>query len=210
MRFADELQAAEANFLYFLRRRGQNWAVRQILTGSPRRWTIGANLSSAASGRASRRSMESLAQQQPSFEQLLDRARDGCTSAAGELLETFRGYLLVVANGQLNAQLRVKFGGSDLVQQTLMNAHRELGQFRGRSERELIAWLQRILINEVARVRRDYRTTAKRNLAREVPLDPVDASHRGDGVELRQILRRPAITPWLARTRNACVTRWPA
>jgi RNA polymerase sigma-70 factor (ECF subfamily) len=38
---------------------------------------------------------------------------------------------------------------SDLAQETLLQAHRDLGQFRGGTEQELSAWLRRILHNNV-------------------------------------------------------------
>lgn len=117
--------------------------------------------------------------QPPMFEQLLAKAREGHSESVGELFESCRGYLLVIANNQLSTSLRAKVGGSDLVQQTLMHAHRDFGQFRGQSQRELLAWLHRILINQGARTRRDYQQTAKRDLSREVPLDSSDASKNG-------------------------------
>jgi RNA polymerase sigma-70 factor (ECF subfamily) len=105
---------------------------------------------------------------------LIDRARGGCAQAMGELLEACRDYLLLVANSELDHQLRGKLGGSDLVQDTFVHAHRAIQHFRGNSERELLAWLRKILRNQVALARRNYLDTDKRDIARELPL-------RGDG-----------------------------
>lgn len=101
---------------------------------------------------------------------LIDRAREGSTQAAGELLDACRGYLLLIANGQLDDELRGKLGGSDLVQETFVNAHRDFARFKGGSERELLAWLRKILLNQIAQARRDFQQTAKRDIARELPL----------------------------------------
>jgi len=101
---------------------------------------------------------------------LIDRARHGSLEASGELLEACRGYLLLIANGQLEAELRQKLGGSDLVQETFVQAHREFANFQGGSERELLAWLRKILLNQLAEARRDFQQTAKRDIARERPL----------------------------------------
>src|SRR5262245_23531834 len=47
----------------------------------------------------------------------------------------------------LNPLLLARFDESDLVQETMLRAHANLVQFRGTTEAELIAWLQRILAN---------------------------------------------------------------
>ena len=103
----------------------------------------------------------------------------GCSESANTLFNQCRGYLLVIANQRLDDQLRAKLGGSDVVQQTLMHAHRDLNGFRGRSEGEFLAWLQRILLNEIARANRDYHATAKRDVSREIPLGQQNGSHLG-------------------------------
>src|SRR5262245_38229138 len=48
---------------------------------------------------------------------------------------------------QLDRRFRRRFDSSDLVGETLLRAQRGIPQFRGRSEAELIAWLQEILRN---------------------------------------------------------------
>jgi RNA polymerase sigma-70 factor (ECF subfamily) len=115
----------------------------------------------------------------PSFDESLARARGGCASTAGRLFDQFRGYLLAIANHRLDDRLQAKMGGSDLVQQTLENAHRDFAGFRGESEEEFIAWLRRILINQVARANRDYLGTAKRDVSREVALGQGDPAIDG-------------------------------
>jgi RNA polymerase sigma-70 factor (ECF subfamily) len=85
-------------------------------------------------------------------------------------LERCREYLCTLARLQLNPELRGKLDPSDVVQQTLLVAHRKLDQFRGRSEVELRGWLRRILRNELLGARRGFRA-ASRDLAREHPLD---------------------------------------
>jgi RNA polymerase sigma-70 factor (ECF subfamily) len=105
------------------------------------------------------------------IEELLGGARAGSSEALGELLEHCRQYLLLVANRQLDARLRGKVGPSDLVQEALLDAQRDFERFAGRSQEELLAWLRRILLNNLANVTRQYRTTGKRQVDREVPLE---------------------------------------
>jgi RNA polymerase sigma-70 factor (ECF subfamily) len=128
---------------------------------------------------------------QPPFDKLIEQARAGCTTSLGTLLQQCRGYLLAIANQRLDEQLQAKMGGSDLVQQTLMYAHRDFAHFRGRSEAELLAWLQRILLNEVARANRDFLETAKRDVSREVAFGQQDGS-RGRGSWLPADIETPS------------------
>jgi RNA polymerase sigma-70 factor (ECF subfamily) len=100
----------------------------------------------------------------------LQAARQGSAEARGELLEGCRAYLLLIANTDLASDLRAKVGASDLVQETFLAAHQDFSRFRGRSEGELLAWLRSILMGTLSDFSRRHCQTAKRKLAREVPL----------------------------------------
>jgi RNA polymerase sigma-70 factor (ECF subfamily) len=63
-------------------------------------------------------------------------------------LERYRPLLrLQVRQMQLHARFQKCFDSSDLVQTTLLKAHKNLAQFRGHTEKELVRWLKRILEN---------------------------------------------------------------
>ena len=98
-------------------------------------------------------------------------ARAGCEVALGRLFTACRFYLLTVANRVLPDQVRAKIGGSDVVQETLVQIHQNFDRFQGTSERELLAWLRGALLNNVQQVTRRYRDTQKRALGREVSLE---------------------------------------
>jgi RNA polymerase sigma-70 factor (ECF subfamily) len=85
---------------------------------------------------------------------MLRAARGGDQALLGQLLERCRDYLLRIAAGELDAELRGKVGDSDLVQQTFVQAVDKFEQFHGEREDELLAWLRRILLNHLANVRR--------------------------------------------------------
>jgi RNA polymerase sigma-70 factor (ECF subfamily) len=104
-------------------------------------------------------------------EALIAEARGGSPDALGRLLEFSRNYLLQVANAELDSQLQAKAGGSDLVQETFLEAQRIFARFQGTSEPDLLAWLRAILLNKVATFTRHYRGTGKRQVGREVPPD---------------------------------------
>jgi RNA polymerase sigma-70 factor, ECF subfamily len=84
-------------------------------------------------------------------------------------LDRFRSYLLLLARARLDPSIRAKVGASDVVQQTLFEAHRDVDQFRGRTVAEQAAWLRQILARNLANVVRDLRRD-KRDVARELRL----------------------------------------
>jgi RNA polymerase sigma-70 factor (ECF subfamily) len=92
---------------------------------------------------------------------LLARARGGDPAARGELLELYHNYLRVLARAQLDRSLRVRLDESDLVQETLLEALRDFRQFAGSSERELVGWLRRILVRNLADQVKRHRAHAR-------------------------------------------------
>ena len=85
-------------------------------------------------------------------------------------VEKFRDYLLLLARLHLEEGLRRKIDPSDVVQQTLLDAHRQRKQFRGASPAEMAAWLRRMLACNLADAVRAW-SRDKRNLARERRLE---------------------------------------
>jgi RNA polymerase sigma-70 factor (ECF subfamily) len=109
----------------------------------------------------------------------LPAARAGCSEALGELLNSCRGYLLLVAEHELDPQLRARCGASDLIQETLLDAVSAFDRFQGDSAEELRKWLRRLLLNNLVSFTRRYRDTSKRQVGREVSLDAGERSHVG-------------------------------
>lgn len=105
-------------------------------------------------------------------EEWIAAARAGDREALGRLLEMFRHYLLLVANEELAPAIQAKIAPSDIVQDSLMEACRDLPLFHGGSEKELLNWLRRILRNNVAKAHRHF-DTKKRQVEREVALQDI-------------------------------------
>jgi RNA polymerase sigma-70 factor (ECF subfamily) len=70
-------------------------------------------------------------------------------------------------------QLQGRVNPSDLVQETFLEAYRDFGHFRGRTEAEWLAWLRRILVHNLARLAEQQVKALKRDARREVSLDRV-------------------------------------
>jgi RNA polymerase sigma-70 factor (ECF subfamily) len=70
-------------------------------------------------------------------------------SRVGPLLDLYRNYLSLIAQGQINTRLRIRVEASDVVQETFLDAHRDFPNFRGTTEAELIAWLRKTLARNI-------------------------------------------------------------
>jgi RNA polymerase sigma-70 factor (ECF subfamily) len=103
--------------------------------------------------------------------ELLNRARAGDEAAREKLFVLCRDYVGVVARAQVGSWLQAKVDASDLVQQTLLDMHRGLAEFRGETEAEWLAWLRQILNHNATDYVRQYQGTKKRQAHREVSLD---------------------------------------
>src|SRR5262245_57186422 len=100
---------------------------------------------------------------------LLRRARAGDAAARDELFAKCRNYVGLVARAQVESWMQAKVDASDLVQQTLLEAHRGFAKFEGNTEGEWLAWLKQILAHNAQDFVRRYRTD-KRHAGREVAL----------------------------------------
>ncbi|MEO2050105.1 MAG: sigma-70 family RNA polymerase sigma factor [Pirellulales bacterium] len=97
---------------------------------------------------------------------LVKAARQGDDDAFGQICDRMTEYLLLTASDIGNG-LTAKFGASDIVQQSLLQARQGMSTFKGTSEGELRTWLvtlvQRNLIDSV----RHYSQSKKRDTSRE-------------------------------------------
>ncbi|QDV63975.1 MULTISPECIES: sigma-70 family RNA polymerase sigma factor [Crateriforma] len=130
-----------------------------------------------------------------SVPQLIGRVRRGDADSLGALLQLYRGYLSVLAATRLDQRLRPRLNPSDLVQETMLAAHRDFPSFRGNSEGEWLTWLRQILCNCVSHAVEAHVLAQKRDVRREVRLDPqIDVS--GDGpIGLINVLAAAGDTP---------------
>jgi RNA polymerase sigma-70 factor (ECF subfamily) len=94
-------------------------------------------------------------------------------------LERFRSYLLLLARRQLRGGASARNDASDLVQQTLLEAHRQGEQFRGSTDAERAAWLRQILAHNLADADRALHRD-KRDVNRERSLEAALSNSSAD------------------------------
>jgi RNA polymerase sigma-70 factor (ECF subfamily) len=112
-------------------------------------------------------------------EQRLALARSGDQNALGDLLESYRGYLVLLARVQIGRRLQGKVEPGDVVQEVFLAAYQAFPNFRGLSEGELVAWLRRILASRLANLVRHYWGTGRRDVGLERELEyELDQSSR--------------------------------
>jgi RNA polymerase sigma-70 factor (ECF subfamily) len=101
---------------------------------------------------------------------LIERARRDEPGTLDRLLDSYRNYLRLLARTGLDSSLQGKADPSDLVQDALLKASQNFGQFRGATDAELAGWLRQVLARCLADFVRRYRTGARR-AGREQSLD---------------------------------------
>lgn len=97
-------------------------------------------------------------------------AREGRQEALSDLLETHRNYLRLLAASCLHREMQAKTDPSDVVQETLLKVHERFRQFRGTTELEWMAWLRRILVHQLADLRKGFQRQ-RRQVSREQSLE---------------------------------------
>ena len=100
-------------------------------------------------------------------DELLSKARAGSASHLGRLLESYRHYLDLLARVEVGRRLQAKLDASDLVQETLLEAHRNFPKFRGSEEAQFLSWLRQIMAAGLANLLRRYYGTQARDVRLE-------------------------------------------
>lgn len=143
-------------------------------------------------------SVGQIANPMSSVPSLISDARRGEKSSIGALLQQYRNYLLVLASSQIEHRLQPRVSPSDVVQETMLRAHKNFGQFRGTTEPELLAWLRQILVNNLATFVEQHMLAARRDVRREVSIERLGASLEQSTVQLAALLPAECKSPSLA------------
>jgi RNA polymerase sigma-70 factor (ECF subfamily) len=120
------------------------------------------------------------------------------TDPSGLSLEQFRSYLLILAQLHWDTKMQGQLDPSDLVQQTLLEAHERIGQFKGTNRGELAAWLRKSLAHNITdALRKLGRKKRDPKLERSLEIALEDSSNR-----LHACLIAPELTPRTQAEKN--------
>lgn len=100
--------------------------------------------------------------------QLLLQAKQGDSEALGRLFDQYLPYLHVLGYRYLDPRLQGRLDPMDVVQTSLMEAHRDFQDFRGEDIASLLAWLRNILRNNVATAHQRHLYAQRRAAYKEV------------------------------------------
>jgi RNA polymerase sigma-70 factor (ECF subfamily) len=113
------------------------------------------------------------------------------SSGACNDLEQFRSYLRLLARMQMPNLIRSRVDESDIVQLTLLYAHKAEEDFRGSTNAEKAAWLRQILARILSHALRDNRRQ-KRDVTRE---RSIEASIHSSSARLQDWLAKNESSP---------------
>jgi RNA polymerase sigma-70 factor, ECF subfamily len=117
-------------------------------------------------------------------------------------LDRYRSYLLLLARMQLDSRPQSKIDPSDIVQQTLLEAHAKQRQFTGDGD-ALAVWLRQALANNLRDALRALRT-GKRDVRREVS---IEAAVEQSSVRLNALVPADHSSPVVRAMRNEAAVR---
>jgi RNA polymerase sigma-70 factor (ECF subfamily) len=101
---------------------------------------------------------------------LLRRARSGDDAAVNQLLLRNRSRLRNMIEVRLDPRLAARIDPSDVVQETLLEAHRRLDDYLRDQPIPFYPWLRQIAWERLLKLERRHLATRKRSVSREVPL----------------------------------------
>jgi RNA polymerase sigma-70 factor (ECF subfamily) len=104
---------------------------------------------------------------------LLERARGGDAEAVDELLITNRRRLRAMVEMRMDPRLAPRVDPSDVVQETLLEAHRRLPEYFKEQPIPFYPWLRQLAWEKLVRLTQRHLAAQKRSVRREEPLGPL-------------------------------------
>ena len=120
--------------------------------------------------------------------QLLLEAKGGNGEAFGKLVGPLQTRLVPVVYLLLGKRLRQQVDVEDVIQETLLRAHRALARFEFKGDDALFRWLVALAEHVVGDLARRHGAVRRGGLEHEVPLDPSDI--QSPGVSPSRVMRR--------------------
>jgi len=106
---------------------------------------------------------------QPGAEELIERAARGDDAAGHQLLVQHRDRLKRMVAVHLDRRLAARVDPSDIVQEALLDAHRDLSDYLRRRPLPVYPWLRQLAWERLLKWHRAHITVQKRSVGREEP-----------------------------------------
>jgi RNA polymerase sigma-70 factor (ECF subfamily) len=107
---------------------------------------------------------------------LIDRTRNGDSSAFEELFNRHRGRLQKAIAIRMDRRVTARIGASDVLQETYMEAFRRLPQYLKQEKMPFYIWLYWIAREKLIGLHRRHLGARKRTVKYEAPPMPADSS----------------------------------
>jgi RNA polymerase sigma-70 factor (ECF subfamily) len=142
-------------------------------------------------------------------QQVLDGARAGDASAAGQLLDRHRDALRRMIELRLDRRIRQRVDASDIVQEVMIEANRRLQSFLDEPSMPFHLWLRQMARDRLIDAHRRHRASLRRSVDREQPPAPRTGPDHST-FDLVAQLCDPELTPAAAATMQELQRRFEA
>ena len=142
-------------------------------------------------------------------QELLDGAKAGDASAAGQLLDRHRDSLRRMIELRLDRRIQQRVDASDIVQEVLIEANRRLHSYLNDPVMPFHLWLRQMARDRIIDAHRRHRASFKRSVDREQAMAAPAALDRST-IELAAQLCDPELTPAAAATMQELQRRFQA
>ncbi len=134
--------------------------------------------------------------QEEASREIFRLALEGDPASVEHLLASYGGYLRLLTCTRLDRRIQHRVSPSDIVQETLLEAHRDFANFNGAEIEQFTGWLRQILVHNISNAVGAHLLAAKRSVRRERSVaeisSTIDQSHQGLSALAANERRSPA------------------
>lgn len=142
-------------------------------------------------------------------QELLNKAKQGDSSAAERLLGRHRDALRKMVAMRLDRKIQTRIDASDIVQEVLVEANRRLDKYLENPVMPFHLWLRHMAKDRIIDAHRRHRASAKRSVDKEQPLLAAGGMDRST-MELAALISDREATPAAAATMQELQARFEA
>ena len=121
-------------------------------------------------------------------------ALDGDAESVGQVLQGFRARIARMEAVRMDPRLRGRLDASDVIQETYLEVHQRIEDFRSKSEMPFFLWVRFLALQKLVQMHRRHLGADKRDARREVP-DALRTMPGASSVTLAGALLSGGVTP---------------